>query len=206
MPLPCTETVCPGPPSASGTWITAKRSPPRPHISGITTAATSPAATAASTAFPPWRRMSKPASEVSGWAAPTIPRSAYSGQGRRRAHPVLAVGVACGKPIMVLTPVGAGRIPLHEESLCRYPGVTQVQQEPGPGDTEFSSALGWRTCSGRPNEEMLHGRCRLDNCKLRTELLLQNVLRLSRGASKFRELVRARRIASLAIEGAHGLR
>ena len=50
-----------------------KPPPPRPEANGSTTPSASETATAASTAFPPSARISRPASAASGWAATTMP-------------------------------------------------------------------------------------------------------------------------------------
>jgi hypothetical protein len=47
--------------------------PPSPHDSGRTTESVNEVATAASTAFPPRRRISAPASEAITWSAATAP-------------------------------------------------------------------------------------------------------------------------------------
>jgi len=55
--------------------IIMKPPPPRPEAIGSTTPSARETATAASTAFPPSARTSRPASAASGWAATTIPLS-----------------------------------------------------------------------------------------------------------------------------------
>ncbi len=51
----------------------ANMSPPMPVMCGSVTLSTAAAATAASTALPPWRRTSRPAAEASGWLVATAP-------------------------------------------------------------------------------------------------------------------------------------
>src|SRR5579863_8269311 len=53
--------------------MTANKSPATPTIIGSTTESTAAVATAASTAFPPCRRICRPASAASGWLVATIP-------------------------------------------------------------------------------------------------------------------------------------
>ena len=59
-PLAFSTTVRP-----SGSWISAKRSPPTPHMCGYTTARVVAAASAASTALPPLSKASSPAAVAS---------------------------------------------------------------------------------------------------------------------------------------------
>jgi len=61
-PLPLTAVTAP----SSWLWISRKASPPIPLAQGSTTASTAPAATTASIAFPPARRIAAPASAASG--------------------------------------------------------------------------------------------------------------------------------------------
>src|SRR6478609_10632997 len=89
MPLPRNDLVLALRVPVAGSCTIAKMSPPSPHISGITTAATAAAAIAASTALPPFCRTANPADTVNGCAAATIPFDAYTGASRRR-------GQGCG--------------------------------------------------------------------------------------------------------------
>ena len=55
-------------------WMTMKPPPPMLPATGCTTASANPTATAASTAFPPARRMSRPTALAIGWLDTTIAR------------------------------------------------------------------------------------------------------------------------------------
>src|SRR5579871_6942373 len=78
----------------------AKRSPPRPHISGMTTAAARPAATAASTAFPPRASAATPAEATSGCAAAAMPRRPGTGRKRLLGHGGRVLGKPSRSPLM----------------------------------------------------------------------------------------------------------
>src|SRR5215203_1399924 len=99
MPLPRKDSVLALRVPVPGSCTMAKISPPSPHISGITTAATAAAAIAASTALPPSCRTANPADTVKGWAAATMPFDAYTGARRRRDQGCGAV-IFPGNPII----------------------------------------------------------------------------------------------------------
>ena len=67
--------------SPSAVRITMNPPPPMLPATGKTTARANPVATAASTAFPPARSTSMPASEAASCAETTMPRSARTGSG-----------------------------------------------------------------------------------------------------------------------------
>ncbi len=71
-------------------------SPPIPVDVGSVTFRAAPAATAASAAFPPFARISRPAAVASGWDVETMPPRPYTGERRELKIGVVIYNTYCG--------------------------------------------------------------------------------------------------------------
>src|SRR5215470_7937228 len=87
-----------------------KQSPPIPVICGSTTHSTATAATAASAALPPARKVSIAASDASGWEVAAMPSQAMTGERPGRLKSRLIASRVSLILVLVVVPVRLGPV------------------------------------------------------------------------------------------------